>query len=111
MNQLPMTFKPTRATIKQLGGEGVLSHTDMGALNGGVRKVFMLMRDGAWYTREQIELAAGSDGIPAAEGMRRMRELRQWFNIEMERVGESRLFRYRLTQPEPRKSQQWWIEK
>lgn len=106
MNQLGMNFKNT---IDGLGGFGILTDSDLVALGGGVRRVYELMRDGQWHTREQIELAAGTNGKPAAEGMRRMRELRRWFEIEMQRASEGRLFRYRIKpQGDDTQGPKWW---
>lgn len=82
--------------IKKLGGEGILCDADMPSLKAGRKRVFELMRDGAWHTAEEICDAAGENGIPAREGLRRMRELRQHgFFIERERM-DHRRFRYRM---------------
>lgn len=111
MNQLGMNFKNT---IDGLGGAGILTDSDLVALSGGVHRVYKLMQDGAWHTREEIELAAGMNGKPAAEGMRRMRELRRLFEIDVERAAEGRLFRYRLrprngdVEPDNALRAKWW---
>lgn len=81
--------------LRRLGGEGILNTTDLDDLKAGVRRVFDLMQDGDWYDRNAICLAAGTDGIPAYEGMRRMRELREWFTVERKRL-DGRYFVYRL---------------
>tara|TARA_Y100000310_G_C20484478_1_gene716232 strand:- start:102 stop:491 length:390 start_codon:yes stop_codon:yes gene_type:complete len=82
----------------RLGGVGILTDQDLADLKGGVRRVFDLMSDGEWYDRNAICLAAGTDGIPASEGMRRMRELRQWFEVERRNLG-GRRWVYRLVIP------------
>lgn len=79
-----------------LGGHGILEKADLPSLAEACRKVFDLMKDGRWYTAEQIEEAAGQ-----REGLRRMRELRQrGHEIETRRDGDARRFLYKLT---PRK--------
>ena len=50
-----------------------------------------LMKDGEWHTRQEICSAAR-----AVEGLRRMRELRRWFEVEKYRPDNSRVFIYRL---------------
>jgi|TARA_Y100000034_G_scaffold101689_1_gene126140 hypothetical protein len=80
----------------RLGGVGILTDQDLADLKGGVRRVFDLMSDGEWYDRNAICLAAGTDGIPAYEGMRRMRELRdRGLEVEGRRLG-GRQWVYRL---------------
>ena len=77
--------------IRRLGGEGILVPQDVAQLKASVGRVYELMKDGAWYTREEIEYAAGGK-----EGMRRMRQLRQYFEIQRMRVSLTRTFLYRL---------------
>jgi hypothetical protein len=62
--------------VKALGGEGILTEKDLRELNAAVQRVYALMVDHDWHTADEIRLAAGMDGIPASEGLRRMRELR-----------------------------------
>jgi hypothetical protein len=75
-----------------------LSQQDMLDFSEGKRRVYALMVDGAWHTASQIREAAGKNGLPASEGLRRMRELRRWYKVEKMRVGESREYLYRLVQ-------------
>lgn len=89
--QLDLTFRTRRA----LGGVGILTAEDMEETGEGVERVRDLMLGGGWHTRSEIELAAGRDGKPAAEGMRRMRELRRWYRIEKQRL-EGRHWVYRI---------------
>ncbi len=58
------------------GANGLITDRDVEDLRGGTRRVFDLMGDGAWHTAEEIDMAAGENGIPARGGMRRMRDLR-----------------------------------
>lgn len=92
--------------LRRLGGEFTLTAEDLAKLKAGVRRVFDLMKDGQWHTRTEIMLAAGEHGVPASEGLRRMRELRRWFRVETQRVPESRDWVYRLVLPAPRKPEQ-----
>lgn len=82
--------------IRSVGGEGILTNADMEALSGSVLRVYELMRDKQWHNRDEINAAAGKNGIPALEGLRRMRTLRRWYTIESRRVGDARLWEYRL---------------
>lgn len=83
--------------MKTLGGAGVLTEKDLRDLGAACIRVYLLMRDGAWHSADTIRAAAGKNGLPASEGLRRMRELRKFFNIERRRIHDSRLFEYRLT--------------
>ena len=80
-----------------LGEVQTLNDSDLESLRAGVRRVYDLMNRGGWHEAQAIRLAAGEHGIPASEGLRRMRELRKFgFEIERERVEGSRSWRYRL---------------
>ena len=90
---------------ESIGAREYLSDGDLKELSAGVRRVYALMVDGEWHDRGEIELAAGSGGIPAAEGLRRMRELRKLPGIEIEmrqiqalRGHKRRFFEYRMVQ-------------
>jgi len=75
-----------------------LSETDIIELNEGAKRVADLMQDGRWHDAEDIRIAAGTDGEPASEGLRRARELRDIPGIDLERRSKGgRLFEYRLT--------------
>lgn len=85
-----------RSSIKSLGGHGVLDESDCDDLADGTARVMNLMKDGRWYTVDEIELAAGKDGVPAREGLRRMRELRKHgWNVEKIR-SQGRDYMYRI---------------
>jgi hypothetical protein len=79
--------------ISQVGGVGILTLNDLPPLNEAVMRVFRLMRDGNWYSSETI-----IDVSEQREGLRRMRELRRWYEIERAKDGGSRLWYYRLVQ-------------
>lgn len=84
--------------IAALGGIGILSESDLQSLSDAKSRVFELMRDGRWHTRPEIEAAAD-----AAEGMRRMRELRKLPGVEIQRMRskDRREFVYRLVHTVP----------
>ena len=74
-----------------------LTAIDVSQLNQGARRVYDLLFDGRWHDRDEIERAAGERGVAAAEGMRRMRELRQrGFKIEKHRTSDRRVWLYRM---------------
>lgn len=93
--QMALDFQ-TRIKIHSLGGQGILNAKDIKELSAACQRVLELMSDGQWYGAEEIRLAAGSDGVPASEGLRRMRELKALFNIERRRAGDGRNFEYRI---------------
>lgn len=86
--------------IEALGGECILTEQDIADFSEARLRVLLFMLDGQWHTREKICLMAGTNGVPASEGLRRMRELRSRFTIERKRCGDSRQFLYRLVLPE-----------
>ena len=78
------------------GGDAPLTSEDLKGLKAGRMRVLSLMKDGAWYLAHEIRKAAGSGGVPASEGLRRMRELRD-FGYDVEKLrDEGRVWRYRL---------------
>lgn len=79
-----------------LGGLGILTDKDLDELSAGTRRVYFLMSDKRWHYSGEIRKAAGKDGNPASEGLRRLRELRDHFSIEKERRGPGRCWAYRL---------------
>ena len=92
-----MRHKMMNQQILRLGGAGILNYRDITELTRGVRRVLTLMSDGGWHTAEEIELAAGEHGIPAREGLRRMRELRSFgYTIDRMRQEDTRQWLYRL---------------
>lgn len=92
-------------TIKAFGGRGILTEQDLKEFGSSERRVYDLMSDGKWRTASQIRAAAGKDGIPAAEGLRRMRALRpvlerRGCKIERSRHSDGRSFLYRIATDE-----------
>lgn len=88
----------TQRDIARLGGVSILTLGDIPELKQGVRQVFHLMQDGDWHDGEEIRGAAGQGVSEATEGLRRMRELRQWFKVERRHAG-GRRWEYRLRAP------------
>lgn len=86
----------TSKDIARLGGEGILEEEDLQGLNESVQRVHALMKDGHWHSADEIREAAGHLGIPASEGLRRMRELRQWYKVMRHKIANSSLWEYRL---------------
>ena len=103
---------PKQQTIQSLGGSGILTDADMAELRAGTQRVAAMMPNGLWYTPEAIRMAAGTDGYPATEGLRRLRELRaiKGVNIEKRRTGGGRRWEYRLIREVVDKDNQgrWW---
>jgi len=83
-------------SLRAIGAEFDLGETDLRELNAAVERVYDLMRDCEWYSRAEICLAAGTGGVPASEGLRRMRALRALFVLTKERDGDRREWRYRI---------------
>lgn len=84
-------------TPKSVGGVGILTAKDMKDLSGGVTRVLHLMLDGKFHTADEIRIAAGKGGVPASEGLRRLRELRTWYDVERVRDAQNkRSYQYRL---------------
>ena len=82
--------------IARLGGHGILQPKDINEMSKAVSRVYQLMKDGEYHSAPEISLVAGSNGIPASEGLRRMRELRSFgYEIERKKAG-NRSWKYRL---------------
>lgn len=95
MNQQTFNFKQAH------GGIGILTDADVADLNAGSKRVYELMRDRQWHTRTEIDLAAGKNGMPALEGTRRLRDVRQalkpyGLKIEKRRKNGTRLWEYQI---------------
>lgn len=75
-----------------------LSDDDFNDLTAATQRVYDLMKDGQWHSRDAIEKAAGQ-----REGLRRMRELRQkGMEVETVRLDKpGRVFEYRLIVADP----------
>jgi hypothetical protein len=80
--------------LESIGAQDTLTEADAHDLISARDKVLELMLDGEWHTASEIETAAG-DGQRLRSGLRRMRELRRWYNIET-RIDGGREFAYRL---------------
>ena len=89
-----LTVPDPAREVRRLGGLGILNCSDIPALDAGCMRVLRLMSDGEWHHPDEIELHAGN-GKRARHGLRRMRDLRQFFEIERKKAGPG-LFVYRL---------------
>jgi len=83
--------------VSSLGGEGILNPDDLKELKEGTHRVYILMSDLAWHSPDEICLHAGKNGVPAREGLRRMRELRKWYRVDKTRTSTGRTWHYRLS--------------
>lgn len=82
--------------IRALGGEGILTAQDILDFGKSTRQVAFLLLDGQWHNAAHIRDAAGN-GMPASEGLRRMRSLREYMHVEARRIAENkRLWEYRV---------------
>ena len=73
-------------------GFASMTARDFSGLQSACRRVYDLMRDGEWHTAQAI-----IDAAKQREGVRRLRDLRQiGYQIETDRPGDGREFRYRL---------------
>lgn len=66
------------------------------AQNSAVQRVYSLMRHGTWTHSSEIRRVAGKNGQSAEGGLRRMRELRRFFDIEKRQSADGRTFEYRI---------------
>jgi len=107
MTRIEMTYAKTEAILNlyeskyvaSIGGEGIIRKQDIPILYKGVQQVFDIMKDGNWYTIPQLRERTGQEGAD-----RRMRELRQnGYTVDRRRVGDSRLWEYRLDLPNQHK--------
>ena len=72
-------------------GAQELTQEDIDSLNASVRRVYDLLSDGNWHDAESIRVAARG-----SEGLRRMRELREYCEIQKRRISGTRTWEYRL---------------
>jgi len=87
---------PVSLRIARLGGETTgLKGIDIPRLNRQQQQVREFMEDGRWHNAQAICYAAGMNGQPASEGLRRLRELREWFIVE-KRPKNGGLWEYRM---------------
>lgn len=83
--------------LRALGAEGVLREDELPDLGASRGRVLKLMLDHQWHCAAEIRRVAGENGVPASEGLRRMRELRaRGYTIEKRRRNGSRHYEYRL---------------
>lgn len=92
------------STIRALGGQGILRESDLEDFSRSETRIARLMADGEWHSGGEIRYAAGSEGFPASEGLRRFRAVRaslepKGYIFERERAGDGRNFIYRMTPP------------
>lgn len=66
------------------------------AQTSSVQRVYSLMRRGTWTHSSEIRRVAGKNGQSAEGGLRRMRELRRFFDIEKRLSSDGRTFEYRI---------------
>jgi hypothetical protein len=99
-----MDLERIEARLKELGGHGILNASDIEEIDAACRRVLHLMldrllfcRENPYVTAEEIKLAAGKNGVPASEGLRRMRELRRFFDIVRRRRQQNRQFEYAIS--------------
>jgi hypothetical protein len=83
------------------GGGGILYLSDLEDFSAAERRVIALMIDGKWHSADSIRLAAGKDGNPASEGLRRLRAVRarlepEGYTFERRRR-DGRNFSYRMS--------------
>lgn len=83
--------------ILKFGGHtSSMTELDVKEFNASEKRILNLMSDGMWHSATEIELIAGKNGVPARQGLRRLRGLRRHgFNVEVFR-GNSREFLYRI---------------
>jgi hypothetical protein len=84
--------------ILRLGGVGILSYEEAIKTAASVLRVLEHMMDGQWHDADSIRRYAGTNGRPASEGLRRLRELRPLgFQVERRRCkADSSLWEYQL---------------
>ena len=84
------------------GAEDVVREDEVSELQGATARIWAMMEDRQWHTADEIRMAAGRHGVPASEGLRRMRDLRkplQERGLAIEkRRGDSRMFEYRIAE-------------
>jgi len=89
--------------LKQHGAIGVLLPEEVQGLGEASIRVMRLMADKQWHDANEIRAAAGGDGPPASEGLRRMRDLRpqlesRGFCIIKSRSKDTRVFTYKISE-------------
>jgi len=92
----------TDSWVQQHGAFELVYSSEVSELRAAAARVLHLLLDFNWHSADEIRTIAGTDGFPASEGLRRMRDLRPVlrmfdFQIERRRSEDSRLFDYRIS--------------
>lgn len=66
------------------------------SLPSSVQRVYSLMRKGTWTHSSEIRRVAGENGLSSDSGLRRMRDLREFFVIEKKMSNDGRTYNYRI---------------
>ena len=90
-----------REWLAKHGAAGLLNQYEVISMKRAAARVLALVADNAWHSADEVRLAAGMDGVPASEGLRRLRDLRKviapyGLEIEKQRFNHSRMYYYRL---------------
>ena len=81
-----------KATIKSLGGKGILTTQDLKDFSKAQRLILGLMSDGEWHPASEIIEVGGQ-----RESLRRLRDLRSsGYDVQLKRDSQSRDFLYQL---------------
>ena len=83
------------------GAGGLLSQHEVVSMKRASARILALIADKEWHSANAVRMAAGRNGIPASEGLRRLRDLRKvvgpyGLEIEKQRFNDSRMYYYRL---------------
>lgn len=81
----------TQLTLDYSRPFNCLTEKDMQDFTHARKAIYNLMIDGQWHSAEDIIEVSGQ-----REGLRRMRDLRKWFDIDKRNAG-NRNFEYKLT--------------
>lgn len=78
-----------------------LTREDFHSFRAAQYRVLVLLSDGEWHSRREVQQVAGTNGYPASEGTKRLRELRplmleRGYVIPCRRIGPGRETEYRL---------------
>jgi len=81
--------------------EGILNCREVKDMKRASARIFNLLSNLEWHSAESIRTVAGKNGIPASEGLRRLRDLRkplQQFGITIKKARfiNSRNYFYKL---------------
>jgi hypothetical protein len=78
-----------------------ITRADFQVLCPAQYRVLELLSDEKWHSRDEVQLAAGRNGVPAVNGVGRLRELRprlgaRGYAIPCRRIGNTGSTEYRL---------------